>query len=174
MAFLVEEFMKRMNTLNEAAARPPSVRPRQPHERSGTRLNKLKEEQEASIHQTLSFCEEMMSRMVKYRTNLVDFGKEHKKLINKLSDVIKLHIKLYESLEEGLGTVDKVHEEGRQEQQQLKSIVETLTSAKTTEDLMTALEKADDCQDVADHWIKKCQEMFPDVKTIHKSIKVGI
>ncbi|XP_069192181.1 uncharacterized protein [Procambarus clarkii] len=48
----------------------------------------------------------------------------------------------------------------------------SLNTVNTLQEVDTTIDTADECSMKVEDWLKKCQELFPDVKTVHTSVKV--
>nr|XP_045610764.1 E3 ubiquitin-protein ligase RNF168-like [Procambarus clarkii] len=55
-------------------------------------------------------------------------------------------------------------------QEQMSSISRLIISCE--EEVGTTIDTADECSTKIKDWLEKCQELFPDVKTVHTSVKL--
>nr|XP_045615124.1 tripartite motif containing 13-like [Procambarus clarkii] len=57
--------------------------------------------------------------------------------------------------------------------QEQKSIISSLITS-CEEEVGTTIDTADGCKMKVENWLKKCQELFPDVNTVHTSVKRSV
>ncbi|XP_069195412.1 E3 ubiquitin-protein ligase TRIM13-like [Procambarus clarkii] len=62
--------------------------------------------------------------------------------------------------------------QGEEGKTQLQAMFGNLDTVNTPEEVGTTIDTADGCKMKIEDWLQKCQELFPDVKTVHTSVKV--
>lgn len=169
-AYDLEEVLSKMRMIptvtTTAKTRPKSGRG------ISRKLNSLREEQENTILNSTSDCEETLSQLHGYNNDLGEWVADHEELINKLLYMINLHKKAQQLLEKEQDRVMELHQAGKQQQQVLRMAEDSLVAARTAKEVVTAIDRADRYHLAAEEWIQKCQSLFPDTDTVHMSIKV--
>nr|XP_045607518.1 tripartite motif-containing protein 5-like isoform X2 [Procambarus clarkii] len=128
------------------------------------KLRSLAQEQKSSISSLISNCEEVLSQMGEYRGQLRDWKTQHHQLQDKLDDLAEQNKAAIELLErEDTSVVDMATqvEEGKK---QLETMLGNFDTVNTKHVVVTTEEVED--------WLQKCQDVFPDVNTVHTSVKV--
>ncbi|XP_069193481.1 tripartite motif containing 13-like [Procambarus clarkii] len=77
---------------------------------------------------------------------------------------------LITSCEEDTSVVDMTTQ-GEEGKTQLQAMLGKLDPVNTLQEVDTTMGTADECKMKVEDWIRKCQELFPDVKTVHTSVK---
>ncbi|XP_069168382.1 uncharacterized protein [Procambarus clarkii] len=62
--------------------------------------------------------------------------------------------------------------QGEEGKTQLQAMLGNLDIVNTLQEVDTTIGTADECSMKIEDWLQKCQELFPNVKTIHTSVKV--
>ncbi|XP_069192089.1 uncharacterized protein [Procambarus clarkii] len=78
---------------------------------------------------------------------------------------------LITSCEEDTSVVDMTTH-GEEGKTQLQAMLGNLDTGNTAQEVFMTINEVDQCNMEVENWLKKCQELFPDVKTVHTSVKV--
>ncbi|XP_069181108.1 uncharacterized protein [Procambarus clarkii] len=62
--------------------------------------------------------------------------------------------------------------QGEEGKTNLQAMLGSLDTVNTPQEVGTTIDTADECSMKVEDWLQKCQELFPDVKTVHTSVKV--
>ncbi|XP_069181284.1 uncharacterized protein [Procambarus clarkii] len=62
--------------------------------------------------------------------------------------------------------------QGEEGKTQLQAMLGSLDTVNTPQEVGTTIDTADGCKMKVEDWLRKCQELFPDVNTVHTSVKV--
>ncbi|XP_069181110.1 uncharacterized protein [Procambarus clarkii] len=62
--------------------------------------------------------------------------------------------------------------QGEEGKTQLQAMLGSLDTVNTPQEVGTTIDTADGCSMKIEDWLQKCQELFPNVKTVHTSVKV--
>lgn len=164
IVFAVEELLR------ETDARGEVLLPR----RRGSRLlEELREGQALAIQDSASQCADLLAQMVEYKGTVLRWMTEHEALMKRVHDVLLHHKAVRQMLEEEKNLVDEFYSEGRRKQLQLIAAGEALHASGTPQETATSIHHADELQDEAETWLRKCVRQFPEANTVRKSIKVS-
>ncbi|XP_045599942.1 tripartite motif-containing protein 59 [Procambarus clarkii] len=136
------------------------------------KLQSLVEEQKSSITSLIISCEEVLSQLGEYRGQLGDWKTRHLQLQDRLYGLVeqnKAAMQLVEQEDTSVGEMTTQGEEGKTQLEEMLGSLDTVNSAQKA---VTTIETADQCHVEVEDWLQKCQELFPDVKTVHTSVKV--
>ncbi|XP_045587584.2 uncharacterized protein [Procambarus clarkii] len=135
-------------------------------------LRSMVQEQMSSISRLIISCEEVLSQLVEYRGQLGDWKTHHLQLQDRLYALVeqnKLAMKLLELEDTSVVAMTTQGEEGKT---QLQAMLGSLNTVNTAQEVFMTINEVDQCNMEVENWLKKCQELFPDVKTVHTSVKV--
>nr|XP_045610755.1 uncharacterized protein LOC123765938 [Procambarus clarkii] len=62
--------------------------------------------------------------------------------------------------------------QGEEGKIQLQAMLGSLDTVNTAQEVFMTINEVDQCNMEVENWLKKCQELFPNVKTVHTSVKV--
>nr|XP_045609860.1 uncharacterized protein LOC123765359 [Procambarus clarkii] len=62
--------------------------------------------------------------------------------------------------------------QGEEGKTQLQAMLGSLDTVNTAQEVFMTINEVDQCNMEVENWLRKCQELFPDVKTVHTSVKV--
>ncbi|XP_047496504.1 uncharacterized protein LOC125044087 isoform X2 [Penaeus chinensis] len=166
VVFILEEFIKKRNPRNErlAAGQPP-------WKRLGKKIAEVREEQEASFRNFRIGYKAKYSQLDDYATSLFVWECQHRELNAELRDVIEKQEIIKLKLEEEKRLVKELQHEGREQQRQLDAAGELIDTARTMQELITVVDEAEQARAVSENWIQRCNEMFPNVSAIQKSVE---
>lgn len=172
VVFILEDFIKKLNPSpgrrNEtlAAGQPP-------WKRLGKKIAEVREEQESAFRNFRSGYEAKFSELEDYATSLHVWEYQHRELDAKLRDVLEKQEIIKLMLEEEKRLVKEQQHEGREQQRRLDVAVEPLDTARTMQELIASVDKAEQARVVAENWIQRCNEIFPNAGAIQKSVNVS-
>ncbi|KAK8746215.1 hypothetical protein OTU49_017305 [Cherax quadricarinatus] len=132
----------------------------------------LLQEEKTSIGSLISGCEEVLTDLGDYRGQLSTWKTRHHQLNDKLAGLVAQNKAAIELLEKEDDSVVSMMTEGEKGKQQLQAKLESLDIADTAQEVIMSIDEADQCNVEVENWLQKCQEVFPDVTTVHTSVKV--
>lgn len=144
-----------------------------PRSRGSRKLEELREGQAIAVQESASRCGDLLSQMVQFKGTIIRWMTEHEALIKRLNDVITHHKTAHQMLERERDLVGNFYSEGRRKQLQLIALGETLQATETPQEAATSIHDADERQDEAENWLRKCLKHFPEPNTVRRSIKVS-
>ncbi|KAK8753933.1 hypothetical protein OTU49_002980 [Cherax quadricarinatus] len=144
-----------------------TVTPSQPNERRS-----LIQEKEDSISRLLGSFQEAVIQLERYEAQLHDWKTQHEELLAKINDLAERNKAALKLLEDELSILLYQRKKGEEGVKRLKTTQESLAAANTTLEAATALDDSDRCNADVEEWIQNCQKIFPDITTIHTSLKV--
>ncbi|XP_069181887.1 uncharacterized protein [Procambarus clarkii] len=62
--------------------------------------------------------------------------------------------------------------QGEEGKTQLQAMLGSLDTVSTAQEVFMTINEVDQCNMEVENWLQKCQELFPDVKTVQTSVKV--
>ncbi|XP_047476902.1 uncharacterized protein LOC125030712 [Penaeus chinensis] len=122
--------------------------------------------------QSTSACVRMRRQLAKYKSDLIEWEREHRQLADDLRRMRRLNEEMERLLRWEREDVERLQQEGINKTQQLRAARRTLIEVCSSQDTFDALNHGDFTQDEAEDWMVKCRETFPDVDTVRKSVKV--
>ncbi|XP_047474383.1 uncharacterized protein LOC125028867 isoform X2 [Penaeus chinensis] len=134
-------------------------------------LDTLRDEELACSRTLISSCNEMFSEFNRYNGCLLEYKKHHQNDLENLQKVIDLHNAAIGLLEKEIKMIDALKEMGAKEKEVLLSAVNSLLSARTSEEVETAIVSVDQKQLVVEQWFHKC-DLIPDHDAICLSVKL--
>ncbi|XP_069158152.1 uncharacterized protein [Procambarus clarkii] len=135
------------------------------------KLRSMAQEQKKNINSLITVCEEALSQLVEYRGQLGDWKTHHLHLQDRLYGLLEQNKTAIELLEKEDSTVVCMTSQGQEGKQHLQTMLGSLDTASMMQDNAT-IAKADQFNVEVKEWLQKCKKLFPDVKTVHTSMKV--
>ncbi|XP_069161508.1 tripartite motif-containing protein 59-like [Procambarus clarkii] len=136
------------------------------------KLRSLVQEQKSIISSLITSCEEVLSQLGEYRGQLGDWKTHHLQLQDRLYALVEQNKSAMKLLELEDTSVVDMTTQGEEGKTQLQAMLGSLNTVNTLQEVDTTIDTADECSMKVEDWLKKCQELFPDVKTVHTSVKV--
>ncbi|XP_069194019.1 uncharacterized protein [Procambarus clarkii] len=136
------------------------------------KLRSLVQEQKSIISSLITSCEEVLSQLGEYRGQLGDWKTCHLQLQDRLYALVEQNKSTMKLLELEDTSVVDMTTQGEEGKTQLQAMLGSLNTVNTLQEVDTTIDTADECSMKVEDWLKKCQELFPDVKTVHTSVKV--
>ncbi|XP_069180685.1 uncharacterized protein [Procambarus clarkii] len=136
------------------------------------KLRSLVEEQKSSISSLITSCEEVLSQLGEYRGQLGDWKTQHLQLQDRLYALVEQNKSAMKLLELEDTSVVDMTTQGEEGKTQLQAMLGSLDTVNTAQEVDTTIDTADECSMKVEDWLQKCQELFPDVNTVHTSVKV--
>nr|XP_045594620.1 uncharacterized protein LOC123755817 [Procambarus clarkii] len=173
ISYAVEAFVRKLKniqlTTEEVVPAKPSEGPARGISKT---LRSLVQEQKNIISSLITSCEEVLSQLGKYRGQLGDWKTHHLQLQDRLYALLEENKSAMKLLElEDTSVVDMTIQ-GEEGKTQLQAMLGSLDTVNTPQEVGTTIDTADGCKMKVEDWLQKCQELFPDVKTVHTSVKV--
>lgn len=139
------------------------------------KLSSLREEQQESIDVVDDTCERVFTELAMYKAALVHWQADHDKFVDKITKLlIEPNEELRRLLAEEKQSIEDVWQEGLARQGNLYLALSALSKAETAQEVVTAIDAADQHQTAAEEWTEKCLEGYPNISLAHRSNKVGI
>ncbi|XP_069185782.1 uncharacterized protein [Procambarus clarkii] len=136
------------------------------------KLRSLVQEQKSSISSLIISCEEVLFQLGEYRGQLGDWKTHHLQLQDRLYALVEQNKSAMQLLELEDTSVIDMTTQGEEGKTQLQAMLGNLDIVNTLQEVDTTIGTADECSMKIEDWLQKCQELFPNVKTIHTSVKV--
>ncbi|XP_069161754.1 uncharacterized protein [Procambarus clarkii] len=129
------------------------------------KLHSLVQKQKSSISSLITSCEEVLSQLGDWKTH-------HLQLQDRLYALVEQNKSAMKLLELEDTSVVDMTTQGEEGKTQLQAMLGSLDTVNTPQEVDTTIDTADECSMKIEDWLQKCQELFPDVKTVHTSVKV--
>ncbi|XP_069193497.1 uncharacterized protein [Procambarus clarkii] len=136
------------------------------------KLHSMVEEQKSSISSLITSCEEVLSQLGEYRGQLGDWKTRHLQLQDRLYALVEQNKSAMKLLELEDTSVVDMTTQGEEGKTQLQAMLGSLDTVNTAQEVFMTINEVDQCNMEVENWLKKCQKLFPDVKTVHTSVKV--
>ncbi|XP_069192070.1 tripartite motif-containing protein 59-like [Procambarus clarkii] len=136
------------------------------------KFRSMLQEQKSSISSLIKSCEEVLSQLGEYRGQLGDWKTHHLQLQDRLYALVEQNKSAMKLLELEDTSVVDMTTQGEEGKTQLQATLGNLDTVNTLQEVDTTIDTADECSTKIKDWLEKCQELFPDVKTVHTSVKV--
>nr|XP_045587354.1 uncharacterized protein LOC123749290 [Procambarus clarkii] len=136
------------------------------------KLHSMVEEQKNSISSLITSCEEVLSQLGEYRGQLGDWKTHHLQLQDKLYALVEQNKSAMKLLELEDTSVVDMTTQGEEGKTRLQAMLGTLDTVNTAQEVFMIINEVDQCNMDVENWLKKSQELFPNVKTVHTSVKV--
>ncbi|XP_063586560.1 uncharacterized protein LOC134764024 [Penaeus indicus] len=134
-------------------------------------MDTLRDEELASSRTLISSSNLMLSELNRYKGYIRIFMKHHQIYRENFQKVIDLHNAAIGLLEDEIMMVDALKDKGAKEKEVLLSAVNSLLSARTSEEVETAIVKVDDHQHSMEKWFQE-SSIVPDHDAICLSVKL--
>ncbi|XP_069168907.1 uncharacterized protein [Procambarus clarkii] len=173
ISYAVEALVRKLKNIQLTTE---EVVPAKPYEGLASGISKklrsLVQEQKNIINSLITSCEEVLAQLREYQGQLGDWKTHHLQLQDRLYGLVeqnKLALKLLELEDTSVVDMTTQGEEGKT---QLQAMLGTLDTVNTAQEVFMTINEVDQCNMEVENWLQKCQELFPDVKTVHTSVKV--
>lgn len=178
IAYLVEELIKNCSvrrSLARAGATSSLAESNNGERKTiSKKLTSLKEEQQESMDVVDETCEKVFTDLAMYKAALVHWQSDHDKYVDKITKLmIEPNEELRRLLADEKQAIEDRWQEGLELQGDLCMALSALSDAETAQQVVTAIDAADQRQTKAEEWIETCHEGFPNIALAHKSIKVS-
>ncbi|XP_069161663.1 uncharacterized protein [Procambarus clarkii] len=171
--YAVEALIRKLKGIEVVPEKTLSAKPiKAPARGISKKLRSLVQEQKSFISSLITSCEEVLSQLGEYRGQLGDWKTHHLQLQDKLYDLVEQNKSAMKLLELEDTSVVDMTTQGEEGKTQLQAMLGNLDTVNTAQEVDTTIDTADECSMKMEDWLQKCQELFPDVKTVHTSVKV--
>ncbi|XP_069192262.1 uncharacterized protein [Procambarus clarkii] len=136
------------------------------------KLHSLVQEQKSIISSLITSCEEVLSQLGEYRGQLGDWKTQHLQLQDRLYALVVQNKSTMKLLELEDTSVVDMTTQGEEGKTQLQAMLGSLDTVSTAQEVFMTINEVDQCNMEVENWLQKCQELFPDVKTVQTSVKV--
>nr|XP_045588894.1 tripartite motif-containing protein 59-like [Procambarus clarkii] len=136
------------------------------------KLSFLVQEQKSIISSLITSCEEVLSQLGEYQGQLEDWKSQHLQFQDRLYALVEQNKSAMKLLELEDTSVVDMTTQGEDRKTQLQAMLGSLDTVNTRQEVDITKDTADECSMKIKDWLQKCQELFPDVKTVHTSVKV--
>ncbi|XP_069192278.1 uncharacterized protein [Procambarus clarkii] len=173
ISYAVEAFVRRLKNIQLTTEEVvPAKSSEGPARGISKKLRSLVQEQKSIISSLITSCEEVLSQLGEYRGELGDWKTHHLQLQDRLYALVEQNKSAMKLLELEDTSVVDMTTQGEEGKTQLQAMLGSLNTVNTLQEVDTTIDTADECSMKVEDWLKKCQELFPDVKTVHTSVKV--
>ncbi|XP_069193638.1 uncharacterized protein [Procambarus clarkii] len=173
ISYAVEALVRKLKNIQLTTE---EVVPAKPYEGPARGISKtlrsLVQEQKSSISSLITSCEEVLSQLGEYRGELGDWKTHHLQLQDRLYALVEQNKSAMKLLELEDTSVVDMTTQGEEGKTQLQAMLGSLDTVNTPQEVGTTIDTADECSMKVEDWLQKCQTLFPDVKTVHTSVKV--
>ncbi|XP_069181883.1 uncharacterized protein [Procambarus clarkii] len=173
ICYAVEAFVRKLKNIQLTTE---EVVPAKPYEGPARGISKtlrsLVQEQKSIISSLITSCEEVLSQLGEYRGQLGDWKTHHLQLQDRLYALVEQNKSAMKLLELEDTSVVDMTTQGEEGKTQLQAMLGSLDTVNTPQEVGTTIDTADECKMKVEDWLRKCQELFPDVNTVHTSVKV--
>ncbi|XP_069191431.1 uncharacterized protein [Procambarus clarkii] len=135
------------------------------------KLHSMVQEQKSIISSLITSCEEVLSQLGEYRGQLGDWKTHHLQLQDRLYALVEQNKSAMKLLELEDTSVVDMTTQGEEGKTQLQAMLGSLDTVNTAQEVFMTINEVDQCNMEVENWLRKCQELFPDVKTVHTSVK---
>ncbi|XP_069180674.1 uncharacterized protein [Procambarus clarkii] len=169
----MEAFIRKLKGMEVVPVKTVPTKPNKAPTRGiSKKLRSLVEEQKSSISSLITSCEEVLSQLGEYRGQLGDWNTQHLQLQDRLYALVEQNKSAMKLLELEDTSVVDMTTQGEEGKTQLQAMLGSLDTVNTVQEVDTTIDTADECSMKVEDWLQKCQELFPDVNTVHTSVKV--
>ncbi|XP_069180667.1 tripartite motif-containing protein 59-like [Procambarus clarkii] len=169
----MEAFIRKLKSMEVVPVKTVPAKPNKAPTRGiSKKLRSLVEEQKSSISSLITSCEEVLSQLGEYRGQLGDWKTQHLQLQDRLYALVEQNKSAMKLLELEDTSVVDMTTQGEEGKTQLQAMLGSLDTVNTAQEVDTTIDTADECSMKVEDWLQKCQELFPDVNTVHTSVKV--
>ncbi|XP_069187231.1 uncharacterized protein [Procambarus clarkii] len=163
ISYAVEAFVRKLKDIQLTQKKTVPVK---------KKLHSLVQEQKSSISSLITSCEEVLSQLGEYRGQLGDWKTCHLQLQDRLYALVEQNKSAMKLLELEDTSVVNMTTQGEEGKTQLQAMLGSLDTGNTPQEVYTTIGTADECSMKVEDWLQKCRELFPNVKTVHTSVKV--
>ncbi|XP_069193067.1 tripartite motif-containing protein 59-like [Procambarus clarkii] len=173
ISYVVEAFVRKLKNIQLTAEEVVPAKPYEgPSRGISKKLRSLVQEQKSIISTLIISCKEVLSQLGEYRGQLGDWKTHHLQLQDRLYALVEENKSAMKLLELEDTSVVDMTTQGEEGKTQLQAMLGSLDTVNTPQEVDTTIDTADECSMKMEDWLQKCQELFPDVKTVHTSVKV--
>ncbi|XP_069190423.1 uncharacterized protein [Procambarus clarkii] len=171
--YAVEAFVRKLKNIQLTTEEVVPAKPYEgPTRGISKKLCSLVQEQKSSISSLITSCEEVLSQLGQYRGQLGDWKTHHLQLQDRLYALVEQNKSAMKLLELEDTSVVDMTTQGEKGKTQLQAMLGSLNTVNTLQEVDITIDTADECSMKVEDWLRKCQELFPNVKTVHTSVKV--
>ncbi|XP_069181132.1 tripartite motif-containing protein 59-like [Procambarus clarkii] len=171
--YAVEAFVRKLKNIQLTTQERVPAKPSEGPARGISKtLRSLVQEQKSSISSFITSCEEVLSQLGEYRGQLGDWKTHHLQLQDRLYALVKQNKSAMKLLELEDTSVVDMTTQGEEGKTHLQAMLGSLDTVNTLQEVDTTIDTADECSMKIKDWLQKCRELFPDVKTVHTSVKM--
>nr|XP_045589362.1 tripartite motif-containing protein 59-like [Procambarus clarkii] len=163
ISYAVEAFVRKLKDIQLTQKKTVPVK---------KKLHSLVQEQKSSISSLITSCEEVLSQLGEYRGQLGDWKTCHLQLQDRLYALVEQNKSAMKLLDLEDTSVVDMTTQGEEGKTQLQAMLGNLDTGNTPQEVYTTIGTADECSMKIEDWLQKCRELFPNVKTVHTSVKV--
>ncbi|XP_069167424.1 tripartite motif-containing protein 59-like [Procambarus clarkii] len=160
ISYAVEAFVRKLKDIQLTQKKTVPVK---------KKLHSLVQEQKSIISSLITSCEEVLSQLGEYRGQLGDWKTCHLQLQDRLYTLVEENKSAMQLLELEDTSVVDMTTQGEEGKTQLQAMLGSLDTVNTPQEVYTTIDTADECSMKVEDWLQKCQELFPNVKTVHTS-----
>ncbi|XP_069191062.1 tripartite motif-containing protein 5-like [Procambarus clarkii] len=173
ISYAVEAFVRKLKNIQLTTEEVvPAKSSEGPTRGISKKLRSLVQEQKSIISSLITSCEEVLSQLGEYQGQLGDWKTHHLQLQDRLYALVEQNKSAMKLLELEDTSVVDMTTQGEEGKTQLQVMVGSLDTVNTPQEVDTTIDTADECSMKVEDWLQKCQELFPNVKTVHTSVKV--
>ncbi|XP_069192080.1 tripartite motif-containing protein 59-like [Procambarus clarkii] len=163
ISYAVEAFVRKLKNIQQTQEKTVPAK---------KKFRSMLQEQKSSISSLIKNCEEVLSQLGEYRGQLGDWKTHHLQLQDRLYALVEQNKSAMKLLELEDTSVVDMTTQGEEGKTQLQVMLGNLDTVNTLQEVDTTIDTADECSTKIKDWLEKCQELFPDVRTVHTSVKV--
>ncbi|XP_069180547.1 uncharacterized protein [Procambarus clarkii] len=168
----MEAFIRKLKGMEVVPVKTVPTKPNKAPTRGISKKLRSLVEQKSSISSLITSCEEVLSQLGEYRGQLGDWKTQHLQLQDRLYALVEQNKSAMKLLELEDTSVVDMTTQGEEGKTQLQAMLGSLDTVNTAQEVGTTIDTADECSMKVEDWLQKCQELFPDVNTVHTSVKV--
>ncbi|XP_069191086.1 tripartite motif-containing protein 59 [Procambarus clarkii] len=173
ISYAVEALVRKLKNIQLTTEEVVPAKPYEgPARGISKKLRSLVQEQKSIISSLITSCKEVLSQLGEYRGQLGDWKTHHLQLQDRLYALVEQNESAMKLLELEDTSVVDMTTQGEEGKTQLQAMLGSLDTVNTPQEVDTTIDTADGCSMKVEDWLQKCQELFPNVKTVHTSVKV--
>ncbi|XP_069192283.1 uncharacterized protein [Procambarus clarkii] len=173
ISYAVEALVRKLKNIQLTTEEVVPAKPYEgPARGISKKLHSMVEEQKSFISILITSCEEVLSQLGEYRGQLGDWKTHHLQLQDRLYALVEQNKSAMQLLELEDTSVVDMTTHGEEGKTQLQAMLGSLDTVNTAQEVFMTINEVDQCNMEVENWLRKCQELFPDVKTVHTSVKV--
>ncbi|XP_069161673.1 uncharacterized protein [Procambarus clarkii] len=171
--YAVEALIRKLKGIEVVPEKTLSAKPiKAPARGISKKLRSLVQEQKSIISILITSCEEVLSQLWEYRGQLGDWKTHHLQLQDRLYALVEQNKSAMKLLELEDTSVVDMTTQGKEGKTQLQAMLGSLNTVNTAQEVFMTINEVDQGNMEVENWLRKCQELFPNVKTVHTSVKV--